>query len=110
MNYANGEVPGISEHNIPGIVIPQKVYTANGRPPQIKARVTFSVNHTVGLRLQDAVQTPNFVLDNAASIPVIPDGGQRASFRISVCRICYSRSTILFIFTSSGPDTRLGVL
>ncbi|KIP06390.1 hypothetical protein PHLGIDRAFT_515504 [Phlebiopsis gigantea 11061_1 CR5-6] len=77
------EVPGVNEHTIPGIVVPQKVYTANVRRPQENmTRLTFFVNGAPGLRLQDALQTVPFALDYATSIPTIPEGGQRASLRI----------------------------
>ena len=111
MDYANGEVTGINEHNIPGIVVPQKLYTAPGTnsSPNMP-RIAFFVNGVPGLRLQDALQPAGPVMDNAGSIPDIPIGGQRASFRILVCFTCCVELKMLLSPAFSGPGMILGTL
>ena len=112
MDYANGEVTGINEHNISGIIVPQRLYTTPGPNPLLTMpRVAFFVNRAPGLHLQDALQTAGAALDNAGSIPDIPPvGGQRASFRILVCCTCCAESKTVLILAFSGPGMILGTL
>ena len=80
---------------LPGIVVPQAVFTSGDGMAGNFAPVNFFTNGQAGVRLQDCLQVREgspALLDNAHDIPVLTNvPSARISIRISVCHLFISQ-------------------
>lgn len=94
----------------PGVLVPQRVYCAgNGQGNWIPLpSITFTVNGTLGLRLQDALSLPIRGLAQRQVVPHVSSTSARTTLRIQV-RLSDRIITRLMISRQhSGRDTNHG--